>query len=469
MFRHIRWRLLATYLVVILLALSFLGVHLTRDSEARYLAQVETGLLAQARLIAAHVGQAVAAGDAARTRAELQGTQYPGNPSVIVVDRAERVLALHTADSSTPQSGSRLGREGIATALMGRESFGAGRSDGVPVVYGAVPIRSGDRVVGAVYVALPLHELAAQFRHIRLVVGWTILVTLLWAAVVSFLLAQRIAGPIQEMRAATARIAAGELDQRVAVRTNDELGDMARSLNYMAAELERLDTMRREFVADASHELRTPVANLTVAVEALRAGLPGVPASDDATGSLLDAIEHEVERLRVLVETLLDLSAIESGRVQLHVVLTNLADVAGRVLQSFGLRAAQRGIALEQAGPGRAITVLADPDRMAQVVSNLIDNALKFTPNGGRVTVTVGERRGQATIFVDDTGPGIPAADLPHVFDRFFKTDRSRSGQRGAGLGLAIAKRLMAIQGGEIAVENRPAGGTRFVVTLPTS
>ncbi len=465
MFRHIRWRLLATYLVVILLALSFLGVHLALDSEARYLAQVESGLLAQARLIAVHVSPAVAAGDQARTQAELRGTQFPGNPSVLVLDPGEQVLALHAADPSF-RAGAHLGREGIPAALRGIESAGSTRVDGVPVVYGAVPIQADGEVVGAVYVALPVHELAAQIRHTRVFVGWTILLTMLWAALVSFLLAQRIAGPIQEMRTATARMAAGELDQRVRVRTNDELGDLARSLNYMAAELERLDAMRREFVADASHELRTPVANLAVAVEALRAGLPARAAQ---AAPLVDAIEREVARLRALVETLLDLSAIESGRVQLHMVPTDLSDLTGRVIESFRARATQRGVEVAHGVAVRPVSALADPDRMTQVVSNLVDNALKFTPSGGRITLTVEERRGRALIRVDDTGPGIPPSDLPHLFDRFFKADRSRTGRGGAGLGLAIAKRLMVMQGGDLTAENRPDGGARFTATLPAS
>jgi signal transduction histidine kinase len=464
MFRRIRWKLLAAHLVVVLLALSFLGVHLARDSEARYLAQVETSLLAQARLIAVHVRDAVASRDITRTQAEFLGAQYPGNPSVLIVDRAQEVLVLYSPYPAL-RLGGRERYEGISLALQGRETSGSTEVNSVAVVYGTVPVRAGGSIVGAVYVALPLVELTTPLRHIRTFVGWTVLATILWAALVSLLLAQRIAGPIQEMRSTTARMAAGALSERVPVRTTDELGDLARSLNYMAAELERLDVMRREFVADASHELRTPVANLAVAVEALRGSLP---TSDPGAAPLLDAIEREVERLRKLVEDLLDLSAIESGRVQLHLVPTDLGELTNVVVESFRARAAQRGVALERLGPTRVITVQVDPDRMSQVLSNLLDNALKFTPGGGRISVSVAEHRGDVTVAVDDTGPGIPPDDLPHIFDRFFKADRSRSVQWGAGLGLAIAKRLTAAQGGEIRAENRAEGGARFVVTLPS-
>ncbi len=463
MFRSIRWRLLATYLVVVLLALSFLGVHLTRDSEARYLAQVETGLLAQARLIAVHVRDAVASRDRTRTQAEFLGTQYPGNPSVVIVDRTQDVLVDYSANPALRVEG-HVERAGLARAVQGEETSGSSTVDGVPVVYGAVPVRRDNDVVGAVYVALPLVELAKQLRHIRTFIGWTVLITMLWAAVVSLLLANRIAGPIREMRVATARMAAGELRQRVQVRTTDELGDLVRSLNYMAAELERLDTMRLEFVADASHELRTPVANLAVAVEALRGG---VLALGPETASLLDAVEREVDRLRVLVGNLLDLSAIESGRAQLRMVPADIARLARETAESFRARAEHAGIALVLDGPAQSITARADPERMAQVLGNVLDNALKFTPHGGRVTVSVAEHRSGVTICVEDTGPGIPAADLPHIFDRFFKVDRSRSGRSGAGLGLAISRRLVTAQGGSIRAENRAEGGARFVVTLP--
>jgi len=175
-----------------------------------------------------------------------------------------------------------------------------------------------------------------------------------------------------------------------------------------------------------------------------------------------------VERLRSLVGSLLDLSAVESGRVHLHLVPVDLGDVTARVVESFRPRGAQQGVTLDQSGPPRGVHVHADSDRMEQVLSNLLDNALKFTPPGGRVTVTLGERRGQAYVWVEDTGPGIPADDLPHIFDRFFKSDRSRSVRHGAGLGLAIARRLVVAQGGQISAENRPGGGAKFAVTLPS-
>ncbi|MDP2959649.1 MAG: HAMP domain-containing sensor histidine kinase, partial [Longimicrobiales bacterium] len=315
----------------------------------------------------------------------------------------------------------------------------------------------------------PVVELEEQIRHIRFFVGWTVLATLLWAVLVSLLLARRIAGPIQEMQAATARIAAGDLGQRVPVRTADELGDLARSLNYMAAELERLDATRREFVADASHELRTPVANLAVAVSAL---CDTIPCPDPASAALLDAVGQEVERLRSLVGSLLDLSAVESGRVHLHLVPVDLGDVASRVVESFRPRGAQQGVTLGQSGPPRGVRVHADSDRMEQVLGNLLDNALKFTPSGGCVTVrvTTGSDDGSVRVSVEDTGRGIPAEAQERLFQRMYQAEAEADAavsRRGLGLGLYISSEIVNRLGGRIWVESEVGRGSTFHFTLP--
>lgn len=352
MFRRIRWKLLATYLIVVFVALVFLGVHLTRQFEAAFTAQPRDDVTLQ-----------------------------------------------------------------------------------------------------------------AQVRHLRWVVAWAVVVALAITGTLGLLLARSIAGPVQEMQGVAAALAAGRLNERVPVRTRDELGELARSLNYMAGELERIDSMRRAFVADASHELRTPVANLSVAVEALKAVLDRNP--DQATGVVAD-LEREVQRLGRLVEGLLDLSLVESGKVRLSLTSVALGDVVQRAVQPFLPRAERANITVVNEIPPRLSRVRADVDRTMQVLTNLLDNALKFTPAGGRIAVSAYERRGHVLVSVADTGPGIAEAELPHIFDRFYKVDRSRTGAgRGAGLGLAIAKRLVEAQGGIIMVESKEGQGARFVIALP--
>lgn len=307
--------------------------------------------------------------------------------------------------------------------------------------------------------------LQGQVRHVRWVVAWAVIVALGISAIVGLLLARSIAGPVQEMQRVAATLAAGRLSERVPVRTRDELGDLARSLNYMAGELERLDATRRAFVADASHELRTPVANLIVAVEALKATLEHDPRHASA---LIGDVERESYRLRDLVERLLDLSLVESGRLPLSLESVAVGPLVERAVTPFRPRAEAAGLALDVEISPHVAPIRADAVRTEQVLTNLLDNAVKFTPRGGRITVRAAEERGQVVISVADTGPGIPEAEMVHLFDRFYKVDKARSGGRGgAGLGLAIAKRLLEAQGGSISAHSREGGGTAFAVTFP--
>lgn len=307
--------------------------------------------------------------------------------------------------------------------------------------------------------------LQAQTRHLRWVVAWATIAALLIAGSLGLVLARSIAGPVQEMQQAARSLAAGRLSERVPVRTQDELGELARAMNYMAGELERIDSMRRNFVADASHELRTPVANLAVAVEALKAVI-GKDA--DQAAALVGDVERDVQRLRRLVEGLLDLSFVESGKVQLHLTLLSPGELTQRAVRPFLPRAEQAHIALKTDISPRLSRVRADADRTVQVLTNLLDNAVKSTPPGGSITISAYEQRGHVLISVADTGPGVPEAERPHIFDRFYKVDKARTGgSGGAGLGLAIAKRLVEAQGGIIMVESKEGRGARFVIALP--
>ena len=464
MFRHIRWKLLATYLIVVFAALVFLGVHLTRQFEVAYTDQLEGLLLDLGRLLAGGFADGLATGNPEAVRRQL-ADGYGGDLAVFVTDEAGAIVA-GSAMVRTSLGSVAADHPGVAEGLRGSEVVGVGTAPGgEKSVYAVVPVRAAGRVIGTMHVARPLSSLEAQVRHLRWVVAWATLVALVIAAGLGVPLARSIAGPVQEMQRVAGALAAGRLGERVPVRTQDEVGALARSLNFMASELERMEVTRRAFVADASHELRTPVANLAVAIEALKTLIDRDPGQARAAAHDL---EREVDRLRELVEHLLDLSQVESGRVQLRLEPVTVSEVIERAVQPFRARAEQAGIALSVETSPRLPRVRADADRTVQVLTNLLDNALKFTPQAGRVTVRASDRRGHVLIGVADTGPGIPEAELPHIFDRFHKVDKARpAGRGGAGLGLAIAKRLVEAQGGIIMVESREGAGSQFIVALP--
>lgn len=466
MFRRIRWKLLVTYLIVVSSALVFLGVHLARQFEVAFTEQLKVDLLDLARLMAVNAADGLSSGDAGTIRRRLESAHDPGDGPLVLVTDADGVLV---ASRGLPgvAIGTRVpDHPSVSEALSGKEVAGVGTVPGSgEAVYAAVPVRAGDRVLGTVHVARPLTYLHAQIQHLRWIVAWGTVVAMLIASGVGLLLARSIAAPVQQMQAVAGRLAAGRLSERVPARTRDELGDLARSLNYMASELERVDSMRRAFVADAAHELRTPVANLAVAVEALKTVIEKSP---DRAGPVVGDIEHEVTRLRRLVEDLLDLSLVDAGQVRLNLAAVAPGDLLRRAAQPFQPRAERSRITLTLEVPPRLSSVMADPDRTTQVLTNLLDNAFKHTPPGGAITVSGTERRGHILLSVADSGAGIPESELPNIFDRFYKVDKARAGGRaGAGLGLAIAKRLVEIQGGIIMVESKPGEGARFVVALP--
>jgi len=464
-FRRIRWKLLATYLIVVFPTLIFLGVHLTRQFETAYADQLKADLLELARVIAADAADGLSSGNPEAVRRHLQDARGAAEgPAVFVTDARGIVIAAR--GMSAPAVGGEADDPSVRAALEGRELAAVGRVHGrEEAVYAAVAVQFHGRVLGAVHVERPLTYLHAQIQHLRWVVAWATIVALLMASGLALLLARSIAGPVQEMQVVASHLAAGRLGERVPARTRDELGDLARSLNYMASELERIDSLRRQFVADASHELRTPVANLAVAVEALKAVVGKDAGKADAVAADL---EREVERLRRLVGDLLDLSLVESGEVRLNLTQAAPADLVLLAVRPFRPRADEAGVTLTVDLPSRLPSVKADADRTIQVLTNLLDNALKHTPRGGQIVVSASERRGHVLLSIADTGPGIPEAELPHIFDRFYKVDKARSSARGgAGLGLAIAKRLVEAQGGIIMVESREGQGARFVVALP--
>jgi two-component system phosphate regulon sensor histidine kinase PhoR len=230
-------------------------------------------------------------------------------------------------------------------------------------------------------------------------------------------------------------------------------------------QMRRLETVRRDFISNISHELRTPLASLKALVDTLRdSALDDPPAAQ----RFLNRIETEVDALTQMVQELLELSRIESGQVPLRLVATPVADVVLPSVERLHPQAERANLKITINLPDDLPPVLADAERLQQVVTNLVHNAIKFTPAGGQVTIAAEPAGDEVVISVRDTGIGIPADDLPRIFERFYKADRARS-SGGTGLGLAIAKHLVQAHGGRIWAESVEGQGSTFYFTLPIS
>jgi two-component system OmpR family sensor kinase/two-component system sensor histidine kinase BaeS len=276
---------------------------------------------------------------------------------------------------------------------------------------------------------------------------------------------RRLGSPVADVMAAADAVAEGDLSVRVRENAPGEFGRLARSFNRMAAELERLGQQRRNLTADVAHELRNPLHIIQGNLEGI---LDGVY---DSTPEHISATLEETRALARLVDDLQTLSLAESGQLPLHRERVAAADLLSDVVASFAAQAEVSGIELKLAlsQPDGNLELDVDPLRIDQVLSNLVANALRHTPAGGSITLSAQAIQGGVRLVVQDTGAGIPAEDLPFIFDRFWRGDRSRSrmGAGGSGLGLAIARQLVQAHGGRIGVESQPGLGAVFTIDLP--
>jgi len=275
------------------------------------------------------------------------------------------------------------------------------------------------------------------------------------------LLAHGMTFPLREMVGAAQAMARGDYGRRVTATSRDEVGELARAFNAMAAELDEVDRMRKDLVANVSHELRTPISALRALLENLIDGVEPVERST------LETTLRQVERLGSLVEQLLELSKLESGAVPLARASLDLRPVVEQVIEESRNEAEARGVTLATGGEW-GVELHADEHRVHEVVANLVSNAIRHSPRGGRVVVRLEGDDGWARLEVEDEGPGIPAEEAERVFERFYRSDQARAAtEGGSGLGLAIARWLVELHGGRIRVEQAEPHGCRMVVELP--
>jgi histidine kinase len=287
------------------------------------------------------------------------------------------------------------------------------------------------------------------------------------AVAASLLISRRVVVPVRAMLAASRRMAAGHYAERVSVPGSsedlDELGQLALSFNQMAAALESTEARRRDLIANVAHELRTPLASIQGYMEGLMDGV--VPA--DAT--TYEKVHHEAGRLQRLVQDLQELSQVEAGAYTLDLHPIPIARLVATVVARLGLQFEEKGVELMTDMPADLPSVRADEDRAGQVLLNLMGNALHYTPAGGKVRLWAHLEGAEVHLAVEDTGIGIRSEHLPHVFERFYRVDKSRSRVGGgSGIGLTIAKHLVEAQSGRIWAESLgPGQGSTFHFTLP--
>lgn len=295
---------------------------------------------------------------------------------------------------------------------------------------------------------------------------YAVIAAIVIAVIVSIIFSRSVVSPLRAVMNASQRIADGHYDERVRVQGSDELSQLAARFNQMAEKLEQIETTRMRLIGDVSHELRTPLTAIKGSMEGLMDGI--LPATEETYRDLYS----EADRLNRLVDDLQELSRVEAGAYQLNIQSVDVSTLTQTVMKRLGSQFDSKRVSLDLKLAPDLPPLLADEDRAIQVLTNLVGNALRYTPEGGAVTVSVTRRDNEIQFTVRDTGIGISSEHLQHIFDRFYRVDKSRSRRAGggSGIGLTIARALVEAQGGRIWVESDGEGkGSTFAFMLPVA
>lgn len=333
---------------------------------------------------------------------------------------------------------------------------------GNPMFTVGVPILWNDIVQGGVFIHTSEQNIVASYQVVSGGLIRALIIALTIGTFLVFIFCTLVTKPLHAMVDAAEHFARGDFQQRVNVDSRDEVGKLAKSFNSMAADLERLEQTRREFIANVSHELRSPLTSMRGFLCGILDGTVPEPDRNHYLGIVLD----ETERLSKLINTLLDLSQIENGNTQLQMADFNINEAIAQVLIRCEARVNALHLDVNIDFPDENLSVHADYDRIVQVLTNIIDNALKHVTEGGRIMLSTRKEKGLVRVAIEDTGCGIAAEDLPYIFDRFYMADKAHTKGNGTGLGLSIAKKIINQHGQTITVTSEIQKGTRFEFTL---
>lgn len=451
MLHSLRFRLLVTFSLVVLVALGTVALLVSRTTTSQYERSV-AGIINYRYFNVASKAEAI----------QNAIYQYTGERDIwenmqSLIERISntsrtRIVMADLDGMVYSDSSNQLVGSEINTNLS--KPFAAFLIDGLPILAYAEPIDT------------PQLELAeAQFNQ---AVNRSLVIAVLTGTLVAILLtiltSKSILQPVEALISAARRMEKGDLSQRVEITSRGELGELARAFNAMADGLERLEQLRRNMVTDVAHELRTPLSNIRGYLEAMQDEMV------NPTPEMIDSLHEEAMVLSQLIEDLQELALAEAGQMVLQPEQIDLPQLVQKIIQALQPRIQEKNLTVETHFPGQLGPVLADYHRLGQVLRNLLGNAIRYTPAGGKISLEAKLREGMVEIHVRDTGLGIAPEHLPYVFERFYRVDHSRArATGGAGLGLAIVKQLVQAQGGEVGVDSQIGQGTTFIFTLPSA
>lgn len=360
-------------------------------------------------------------------------------------------------------------------AALGGETLikkGASRFWGTDVLLVGIPVKSDGSIAGAVFVQSPMASIEANIKAIRESVLYSLLLGLAAASLLAFVFSKKVSRPILKLNEAARSMAGGNFDIKIPLKSGDELGMLADSINTLSCQLkekiktiEEIDSTRRSFVANISHELRTPLTIIQGYTEAL---MDGIASDEQQKEKYLYNIYGETVRLSRLVNDVLDLRRMETGQLSMRAEEIDIMELIKSVAGQFQGVFPGISLKLPDLPGGETLKARVDPDRIKQVIINLVDNAVRYSPEGGTIEISGEGLADRVRVSVADQGPGVPEKERELIWERFYKTSESPSGREysGSGLGLAIARQIIEQHGGKIGVENLPGKGSQFWFTV---
>ena len=389
-----------------------------------------------------------------------EGFEHKDKIEVQVINSGGKVIVSTTGfqspDDVTADFNRAVSSASGSYVFRGKNSGGERVMAGTKLIYG-----SHGEVLGAYRW---ISSLKSAYRKINITV---IIIVLLYlsvlglCAVSGFFFMKSIVNHLREMGNTARKIAGGDFKARIEVKEHDEIGELSETINYMASELENAETMKNDFISSVSHELRTPLTAIRGWGETAKMS---IGTDEELVARGLDVVLSEADRLSGLVEELLDFSRMQSGRISVNIMPMDVSELLRAATDMYTELAVKQGIELSYTPPMQNSIVLGDPDRLKQVFINIIDNAVKYTEKGGLVLVTQTREDGCVRITVKDTGVGIPAEDLDHVKEKFFKSNKT---VRGSGIGLAVADEIIKQHQGLLFIESTEGVGTTATIVLP--
>jgi two-component system, OmpR family, phosphate regulon sensor histidine kinase PhoR len=462
-------KLIFAVLCVLVVALSAVDILASRVAERTYVHTLTRELEDKARVIALNL-----AGSGGIDAERLNASSKATGGRLTIIARDGRVLADSEADPA--QMENHGGRPEVINALRGVSGSDTRASStiGVKFLYVAIPVDAG-----ALRIAVPLREVDRQVAAIRNQLLTAVALAFLPAILVAAFFARYVSSKLANIIDYASNLARGDFHARLRVSGRDELGILSEQLNDTGAnlqrmfeqlqhehtELENLERIRKDFVINVSHELRTPLASIQGYTETL---LEGALHDPDNNMKFLSIIRQNAERLGRLTADLMTLSRLELKSTKFQFASYYVNDLLADCVDSMLPMAEKKRVAIRVERTVETTEVFCDSEAVHQIMSNLLDNALKYTPEGGSIIVGAKPHGELVETYVRDTGTGIPAEDLPRLFERFYRVDKARSRELGGtGLGLAIVKHLVRAQGGNVRVESEIGKGSTFLFTLP--